>query len=97
MEARIVAVVVLRRTVDLDERRARAAAAEVERTHRAVVRAGEQRGGLLRVHAHARHRPRVRLERDDRRIIARADVPQPDAAPRVARRDEELRRRRMHL
>ena len=39
----------------------------------------------------------MRLEGRDRRVVARVHVPEADAPPRVTRRDQQLRRRRVDL
>jgi len=95
VQHRILAIWILGCAVQLDKSGA-AAAAEVERADRAVVRAGEQQVRQVRREAHPRDGARVRLEGDDRRLVASEDVPQPDPAPRVTRSDEHLGRRRVH-
>ena len=52
---------------------------------------------LARQHPKPSNWARVRLEGRDRCVFARVDVPEPDLAPLVARCDEELCGRRVHL
>lgn len=88
----MLAVAVLGGPIHFDKG-ARARAAEVEAAHAAVVGAREQLVWHVRQDAHARDGPAVRLKGRDGRVIARADVPEAHAPPRVSGGDDELGRR----